>query len=102
MPVLLHIKKHWVTFITSPDYLRPNQIGQRKNVPGSHYEARKHERYAFVPSTSVTWRRGKQIYDTLHTRKLLLHKQTVCGKFPISSGRCLHHFSKKLTQTLFV
>ena len=27
MPVLLHIKKHWVTFITSPDYLRPNQIG---------------------------------------------------------------------------
>ena len=102
MPVILQNKKHWVTFITSPDYLRPNQIGQRKNVPGSHYKARKFERYAFVPSTSVIWRMGKQIYDALHTRKLLLHKQTVCGKLPISSGRCLHHFSKKLTQTLFV
>ena len=69
MPVILHNKKHWVTFITSPDYLRPNQIGQRKNVPGSHYKARKFERYAFVPNTSVTWRWGKQLYDALHTRK---------------------------------
>ena len=66
MPVILHNKKHWVTFITSPDYLRPNQIGQRKNVPSSHYEARKHERYAFVPSTSVTWRKGNK-FMTLYT-----------------------------------
>ena len=27
MPVILQNKKHWVTVITSPDYLRPNQIG---------------------------------------------------------------------------
>ena len=60
MPVILHIKKHWVTFITSPDYLRPNQIGQCKKFHSSHYEARKHERYAFVPGTSVTWRKGSK------------------------------------------